>query len=85
MWKGGAGTGFTCCQEPDLTGEGSLSKRIDFVFVRNASASGAAFIDTDADDAFIVGDQPSDRVTRNDGTLLWPSDHAGVDAVLYVD
>ena len=85
MWKGGAGTGFTCCQEPDLTGEGSLSKRIDFVFVRNASASGAAFIDTDADDAFIVGDQPSDRVTRNDGTLLWPSDHAGVGAVLYVD
>ena len=85
MWKGAPGTGFTCCQDPDLTGEGSLSKRIDFVFVRNALDSGATFIDTDADDAFIVGDRPSDRVTRNDGTLLWPSDHAGVGAVLYVD
>ena len=62
-----------------------MSKRIDFVFVRNALDSGATFIDTDADDAFIVGGQPSDRVTRNDGTLLWPSDHAGVGAVLYVE
>ena len=85
MWKGGAGTGFTCCQEPDLTEAGSLSKRIDFVFVRNSSALGAAFIDTGEDDAFTVGDQPLDRVPNPEGTLIWPSDHAGVGAVLYVD
>ena len=85
MWKGGPGTGFTCCQGADLTEAGSLSKRIDFVFVRNSSALGAASIDTGEDDAFTVGDQPLDRVPNPEGTLIWPSDHAGVGAVLYVD
>jgi endonuclease/exonuclease/phosphatase family metal-dependent hydrolase len=85
MWKGGPGTGFTCCQGADLTAAGSLSKRIDFVFVRNSSALGAASIDTGEDDDFTVGDQPLDRVPNPEGTLIWPSDHAGVGAVLYVD
>ena len=85
MWKGGAGTGYTCCQDPDLSNPGSLSKRIDFIFVRNSSAPGAAAIDTNADDAFTVGDLPSDRVTTDDGAILWPSDHAGVGADLYAD
>ena len=84
MWKGGPGTGLTCCQGADLTQENGLSKRIDFVFVRNSSASDTASIDTQVDDAFVVGDQPADRVDRGDGVLLWPSDHAGVGAVLYV-
>jgi hypothetical protein len=90
MWKGGAGTGYTCCQDPGLTNEGNLSKRIDFIFVRNSSvseatSSEATTIDTGADDAFTVGDLPSDRVATGDGPLLWPSDHAGVGAELYVD
>ena len=85
MWKGGPGTGYTCCQEPGLTNEGSLSKRFDFIFVRNSSAPGAASIDAGADDAFTVGDLPSDRVTTVEGVVLWPSDHAGVGAVLHVD
>ena len=85
MWKGGPGTGYTCCQDPDLTNPASLSKRIDFIFVRNSSAPGAAAIDTEADEAFTVGDLLSDRVTTGDDSLLWPSDHAGVGADLYVD
>ena len=85
MWKGGPETGFTCCQRADLTGESELSKRIDVVFVRNASDPGAASIDTHVDDAFVLGDRPADRVESGDGALLWPSDHAGVGAVLYVD
>ena len=84
MWKGGPGTGLTCCQGADLTLESELSRRIDFVFVRNSAVSDAASIDTHVDDAFVVGDQPADRVDRGDGVLLWPSDHAGVGAVLYV-
>ena len=85
MWKDAPGTGFTCCQEPQLTADWTLSKRIDFVFVRNSTSSGAAYIDTLAGDAFLVGDQSSDRVADSNGTLIWPSDHAGVGAVLYVD
>ena len=84
MWKGGPGTGLTCCQGTDLTQENELSKRIDFVFVRNSPVSGTASIDTHVDDAFVVGDQHADRVDRGDGVLLWPSDHAGVGAVLYI-
>ena len=85
MWKGEPGTGLTCCQGADLTKENELSKRIDFVFVRNSPISGSASIDTHMDDAFVGGDQHSDRVDRGDGVLLWPSDHAGVGAVLYVE
>lgn len=85
MWKGEPDTGFTCCQAPDLTGDASLSKRIDFIFVRNSSTAGAASIDTDMDDAFTVGDEPADRVLDEEGILIWPSDHVGVGAVLYVD
>ena len=40
MWKGGPGTGPTCCQSADLAGDNQLSKRIDFVFVRNSSVPG---------------------------------------------
>ena len=85
MWKGDSGTGYTCCQDPGLSNEGNLSKRIDFIFVRNSSAPEATSINTAADDAFTVGDLPSDRVTTGDGSLLWPSDHAGVGAGLYVE
>ena len=85
MWKGAPGTGPTCCQQADLTRGNALSKRIDFVFVRNSPHPGAASIETRADDAFVVGDLPSDLLNRGDGALLWPSDHAGVGAVLYVD
>lgn len=85
MWKGGAGTGYTCCQDAGLTSHASLSKRIDFIFVRNSLVAGAGSIDTGADDAFTIGDLSSDRVAVDDGILLWPSDHAGVGAELYVE
>ena len=85
MWKGSAGTGNTCCQDPDLRNAGNLSKRIDFIFVRNPPVPATGSIDTGVDDAFTVGDLPSDRVATDAGVMLWPSDHAGVGAVLYVE
>ncbi len=63
----------TCCQAADLENEASaLDKRIDFVLYRGIDR--------------VVGvetmlDEPGDRV-ESDGRQLWPSDHAGVIALL---
>jgi endonuclease/exonuclease/phosphatase family metal-dependent hydrolase len=72
--------GFTCCHLADLSDSRSnFVKRIDFVFARgfghgNRDLNGWVTI---------VGDQPGDRLT---GPLypIWPSDHAGVAAKLFV-
>lgn len=65
---GDGGSGATCIQAPDLRNDpGTLSRRIDYVFVRDAEATGCR----------VVGGSPEDRVAG-----LWPSDHAGVVADL---
>lgn len=58
--------GFTCCQKANLRNEASnLSRRIDYVFVRN---------DLEVQKAHRVGHRQIDRTPGG----LWPSDHAGV-------
>ena len=74
-------TGLTCCHEPDLSDtRGGFDQRIDYVMARGLDQPGQALkgqID-------ILGDQPKDRLVDGDRTL-WPSDHAGLYAVLRVN
>ncbi len=64
--------GNTCCQVSDLRNEMSAHrKRIDLIFVSNHQGAVSAITDT-------VGDKPSDRLPSG----VWPSDHAGVVAVI---
>lgn len=67
----GAGAGVTCCQADDLLNTASiLETRIDFVLFRGpVTVLGAD----------VVGDDTTVRTPSG----LWPSDHAGVAAVLY--
>jgi hypothetical protein len=64
--------GHTCCQAADLSNEESLlSERIDYVWVREARVRRAALLGTDP------------RVREAAG--VWPSDHAGVHAIIELD
>jgi endonuclease/exonuclease/phosphatase family metal-dependent hydrolase len=64
--------GNTCCQDSDLLNNVSNhSKRIDLIFVCNHEGVVSAITHT-------VGDNPSDRFPSG----LWPSDHAGVVALI---
>lgn len=67
--------GFTCGQDADLRNATSrLDHRIDYVLV--GPGVGVASVRT-------FGDDPDDRLAPDvDGNRLWPSDHAGVLAVL---
>ena len=69
---GGRGNTVTCCQDFDLLNPiSALDARVDFVLFRgHFSVKRAA----------VVGDRPRDR-TRSG---LWPSDHAGLVAVLRI-
>ena len=63
----------TCCQAADLRNEASaLDKRIDYVLYQGFDR---------VKKAETVLDEPGDRV-ESGGDLLWPSDHAGVAALL---
>ena len=65
--------GFTCCQAEDLRNPlSTLDQRIDHVFTRGSFQ---------VEETLIVGDKPGNR-TRSG---LWPSDHAGLVAVLKLD
>jgi endonuclease/exonuclease/phosphatase family metal-dependent hydrolase len=65
-------SGFTCCQDTDLTNTTSnLTERIDFVLTRGGFAASAVKV---------IGDKRGDK-TRSG---LWPSDHAGVTAILHL-
>jgi hypothetical protein len=67
-------SGLTCCQEVVLTNpESSLFERIDFVWTSNLKLSSPVL-------AFTIGDQPFFRTRTR--PRLWPSDHAGVTALL---
>ena len=69
----GNGPGNTCCQASDLLNLiSTLDRRIDFVLVIGA---------VDARAAEVVGDEPANKTASG----LWPSDHAGVTAVLKFD
>lgn len=76
--RGPGGDGATCCQAADLRNPGSeLTERVDLILYRDAfTTSGRPY--RGAFDAARVGDEPSDRTASG----LWPSDHAGVAAVL---
>jgi endonuclease/exonuclease/phosphatase family metal-dependent hydrolase len=71
----GAGAeGMTCCFPEELRLPGALDERIDLVLVRGPVVPL---------EVAVVGDgTPDTRVALGDGTLLWPSDHAGVVATL---
>ena len=64
--------GHTCCQDGGLRNEMSAHrKRIDLIFVSHHEGEVSAITHT-------VGDKPSDRLSSG----VWPSDHAGVVAVI---
>lgn len=64
--------GYTCCQEGDLANEESrLDERIDYVWVRGARVRSAELLG-------------ADRASR-EAAGMWPSDHAGVHAVVELD
>ncbi len=68
-------TGLTCCQDVVLTTATSgLSERIDFLWAANVTLSSPILV-------FTVGDQPFTRTWTR--PRLWPSDHAGVGALLF--
>jgi endonuclease/exonuclease/phosphatase family metal-dependent hydrolase len=67
--------GYTSGQEADLrNGESLLSKRIDFIFVRDGVGTTVARTAR----TIVVGDEQRDRTVSG----LWPSDHAGVVSTL---
>jgi endonuclease/exonuclease/phosphatase family metal-dependent hydrolase len=70
--KRGRESGFTCCQSADLDDPSELFERIDFVFVRNGPT--AIAIER-------VGEEEADRTDSG----FWPSDHAGLSAVVRLD
>ena len=68
----GDAPGLTCCFAEDLSdASASLYERVDFVLVRGA---------LDVARIKRIGEQPEDRTPSG----LWPSDHAGLRAVLRV-
>jgi endonuclease/exonuclease/phosphatase family metal-dependent hydrolase len=72
----GAAPGFTCCQAADLQNVPSeLFKRIDFVLAGTTPVS--------VRETHRIGEALADRTPANRGLpRLWPSDHAGVAALL---
>ena len=61
------GAGLTCCQEDLWSAASTLDRRIDFVLLRGSLHALAAVV---------TGDQPTQAAP------VWPSDHAGVAALL---
>lgn len=69
----GQGDGLTCCHQEDLLDPtADFYERIDIVFFSQNDFTGNSIQ--------VVGDQAADRTTGG----LWPSDHAGVTAVLEI-
>lgn len=65
--------GKTCCQHSDIRNAESLhQERIDLIFVCNAESDVSVLMTQ------TLGDTPADRLASG----LWPSDHAGVVAVV---
>jgi hypothetical protein len=74
-WK----PGFTCCQAPLLDNRKSeLDRRIDHVWYRGPLMTGGGLEQLDEVKVKITGAKKKDKTVNG----LWPSDHAGVLAVL---
>ncbi|MCG9126813.1 endonuclease/exonuclease/phosphatase family protein [Candidatus Poribacteria bacterium] len=73
LWQmDSSGNGNTCCQDDDILNEVSdLKVRIDQIFVRNFPTPSSV-------QTFTVGDKQEDKLLSG----LWPSDHAGVVALI---
>lgn len=77
--------GYTSNHDADLRNAVvDLDKRIDLIMVKSHVGMngihniGPVF-------AYVLGDEPDDRILNpDDGSLLWPSDHAGVVALLRI-
>lgn len=70
--------GYTCCQVEDLSNQVSvLDQRIDYVFARGAGGPHGRLLG----EIRLVGNQPHDRVA-GPAHRIWPSDHAGLAALL---
>lgn len=70
------GDGFTCCHDPGLGNPvPELDERIDFVLVRQPSASGGGGKLEGKVRADILGDDTDERIAPSG---IWPSDHAGI-------
>jgi hypothetical protein len=73
--------GFTCCQAANLQGESSLYERVDLIFVHNKFGEWQ-FTIPGPTLAVVVGDKERDK-TETDSPL-WPSDHGGVAATMFI-
>lgn len=77
VWQAiGSGDGNTCCHSATLDG-GSMVKRIDYLMVRGDIA-----LDHQTARVIRFGVDAQERVTAPGDRAIWPSDHAGLVAVL---
>lgn len=75
---GATGGGLTCCHDPDLRNAVSvLDERIDFILIESGGP-GVDWRIPGSIAAEVVGEEPADRTAGG----LWPSDHAGLVALL---
>jgi hypothetical protein len=76
-------SGLTCCQASDLSNRASdLDQRLDLILARDIQYWQG--IRRAAVDVEVFGDRPPDRFQTPEGYHLWPSDHAGVAARLFI-
>lgn len=84
LWthEGPRDRGLTCCHASDLTNAvASFDQRLDLVLARNVEqgggfAGGTALV--------VTGEEAGDRFTLGPGYSLWPSDHAGIAASVWL-
>lgn len=83
MWlrrAGGSDPGFTCCQTETVDNEVSiLDERIDHIMVRRARGLRLSPVRGPVR-SFVLGDRPIDKTFSG----LWPSDHGGVYAKMFI-
>lgn len=82
LWRGDSPDGgLTCCHTSDLSNVmAEYDQRIDLILGRNVPAGGfAGGVAMD-----IVGEEPGDRFTLAPEYSLWPSDHAGLVATVWL-
>ena len=72
--------GLTCCNLADLSnGTPTFDQRIDYIFSRGIGHPTEGLLGSIG----LTGTRPGDRISGPAG-LIWPSDHAGVNATLLV-
>jgi endonuclease/exonuclease/phosphatase family metal-dependent hydrolase len=76
-------SGPTCCQASDLSNRASeLDQRLDLILTREVQYWRG--VRKAAVQVEVFGHRPPDRFLTPDGYHLWPSDHAGVAAKLFI-